>query len=302
MKALSRYNPDVPYSVISEDTTHIIVPLEVHDLTKGLAADFYSLLDDTHATARQEELLSLAVFHAEGLILAVDGDIDVLVTNILNAALASVGNNKEHPFYVFLVGNQTAGEIRDPVLGEELDTVRTWIAPLQASANPLLAKYGSALAAKVAEADQRIAELAVAEQALRMFKEIGGRKQLVARANALRAATYGTLTQMIDAQPDANLPADFADRVFRYERIRRRRKALTAADLQKQLVANEKEHAALMALLAATQEAEAAAKAARLKAKARPVEDALDAAKKKQDALQAEIAALQAKLTPALQL
>jgi hypothetical protein len=127
---------------------------------------------------------------------------------------------------------------------------------------------------KVAEADQRIAQLAVAEQALKAFKEIGGRKQLVDRANALRAATYGTLTQMIDAQPDANLPADFADRVFRYERIRRRRKPVTAADLQKQILSNEKEHTALVELLATTQEAEAAAKAAKLKAKAKPVEDA----------------------------
>jgi hypothetical protein len=301
MKALSRYNPDVAYGLMSEDTTHIIVPLEVHELTKGFAPDFYSLLDDIHATAKQEEALTLAVFRAEGLILAVDGDVDVLVTNILNAALASVGNNKEHPFYVFLVGDQTAGEIRDPVLGEELDTVRTWVAPLQASSDPLLAKYGSALDMKVAEADQRIAQLAVAEQALKAFKEIGGRKQLVDRANALRAATYGTLTQMIDAQPDANLPGDFADRVFRYERIRRRRKPVTAAELQKQIAANEKEHTALAALLATTQEAEAAAKAAKAKAKAKPVEDALDAAKKKQAAVQAEIAALQAKLPPATQ-
>lgn len=69
-----------------------------------------------------------------------------------------IGNDKEHPFYVFLVGQQTAGEIREPVLGEELDEVRTCVAP-QASSNPLLAKYGSALDGKVAEADQRVAGL-----------------------------------------------------------------------------------------------------------------------------------------------
>ena len=298
MKALTRYTHDVAYEIIAQDTTHIIVPLEVNELTQGFAPDFYALRDDIHATAQQEEALGFAVFRAESFVLSIDADIDSIVPPLLNAVLASVGNNKEHPLYVFLVGQKTVGEIREPVLGEELETVRTWIEPLQASPDPTLKSYGDALAKKVDEADHRVADLASAEQALKTFKEIGGRKQLVDRANALRASTYGAASRMIDDKPEANLPADFADRIFRFERIRRRRKLATVGEIEKQILANEKEHAALLARLATAQEAEAAANAAKQKAKAKPVEDALQAATKKQAALEAEIAQLQAQLTP----
>jgi len=153
MKALTRYAPDVSYATMAEDTTHIIVPLEVHELTKSFAADFYGVLDDIHATAKEEEALSFAVFRAESFVLSIDRGIDLFVPPLLNAVLASVGNNKEHPFYVFLVGDQTIGEICDPVLGVELETVRAWIAPLQAFSDPIVQTYGNRLASCALAAD-----------------------------------------------------------------------------------------------------------------------------------------------------
>lgn len=298
MKALTRYTLDVPYATLAEDTTHILVPLEVHELTKSFAPDFSSLLGDIHATSKQEEELRFAVFRAESFVLAVDRDIDLFVPPLLNAVLASVGNNKEHPFYLFLVGEETVGEICDPVLGVELETVRAWVAPLQSFSDPTVQMYGNRLAKKVAEADERVLVLTTAEQALKAFREIGGRKLLVDNTNALRASTYGAISRMIDDKPEANLPADFADRIFQFERIRRRRKPVTVKDLEKQLLANEKEHVTLLERLATAKEAETAAMAAKQKAKAKPVEDALTTATKKQAAIQAEIARLQAQLTP----
>jgi hypothetical protein len=298
MKALTRYAPDVSYAIMAEDITHIIVPLELHELTAGFAPDFYSLQDDIHATSRQEEVLSFAVFRAESFVLSVDRDIDGLIPPLLNAVLASLGNNKAHPFYVFLVGDQTVGEICDPVLGTELETVRAWVGPLQTFADPSVQTYGERLARKVAEADERVALLAVAEHALKAFREIGGHKLLVDRVNALRAFTYGSISRMIDDKPEANLPGDFADRVFEFERIRRRRRPVTVSDLEKQVLANEKEHTALLERLATAKEAATVARAARQKVKAKPVEHALSAATKKQAALQMEIARLQAQLAP----
>ena len=298
MKALTRYAPDVSYATMTEDTTHILVPLEVHELTKSFAADFYGVLDDLHATAKEEEALSFAVFRAESFVLSIDRDIDLFVPPLLNAVLASVGNNKEHPFYLFLVGGQTIGEICDPVLGVELETVRAWVAPLQTFSDPIVQTYGNRLAKKVAEADERVLVLTAAEQALKAFREIGSRKLLVDRVNALRASTYGAISRMIDDKPEANLPPDFADRIFQFERIRRRRKPVTVKELEKQVLANEKEHTALLERLATAKEAATAAMAAKQKVKAKPVEDALSAATKKQAALQAEIGRLQAQLTP----
>jgi len=298
MKALTRYAPDVSYAIMAEDTTHILVPLELHELTTSFTPDFSSVLVDIRTNARQEEDLSFAVFRAESFVLSVDRDIDGLVPLLLNAVLANVGNNKEHPFYLFLVGEKTVGQICDPVLGEELETVRSWVGPLQAFAEPTVQSYGVRLAKKVIEADERVAVLAAAEHALKAFREIGGRKLLVDRVNALRASTYGAISRMIDDKPEANLPADFADRIFRFERIRRRRKPLTVGELEKQLLTNEKERAALLERLGDAKVAATAAKEARRKAKVKPVVDALTVATKKQAALQAEIALLQAQLTP----
>ncbi len=296
MKALAVYAPDVAYKTMSEDTTHIIVPLETNALSQGFAQAFQDLLDTTRKTSIKEDDLLLAVARAEGYVVAVDADLDVIVLSILNAAEITFG--KTSALYLFLLGDQTSAQIREPVLDDELVTVKTWVVPLKACSDPALQAHGVALEKKIAEADLRVAELEKAEQELDAFRKIGARKQLVDSANALRTFTYGALNQLLNTPAGAALPSDFTDRVFQYERTRRRRRTFTSKDLEKLLATNEKERAALLIQIAEAKAAEEAAAKAKAKKKVKPIVDALGAAKKKAADLQAEIAALEAQVPP----
>ena len=296
MKALAAYAPDVAYKTMLEDTVHILVPLETNALTKGFAQAFNDLLATIHKTSAVEDDLVLAVARAEGYVVAVDADLDILVTTILQAAETVFGKNSA--FVLFLLGDQTGAQIREPVLDDELIAVKSWVLPLKTSIDSTLQAYGDALEQKIAQADQRAADLEKAEQNLDAFRKIGPRKDLVDSANALRTFTYGALNQLMSTPAGAGLPPDFIDRVFQFERSRRRRKAKSAKEIEKQIAAHDKERAALVAQLAeakAEEEALAKKKAAK---KIKPITDALDAAKKKAAQLQAEIAALEAQVPP----
>jgi hypothetical protein len=286
----------VAYKTLAEDTTHILVPLETNALTQGFAQGFNDLLDIIRKTEATEQALLLAIARAEGFIVAVDADLDVLVISILAAVEAAYG--KSSALYLFLLGDQTSAEIRQPVLDEELSTAKSWVGPLKSSSNPTIAALGIALEKKIIEADLRVSDLEKAEQELQVFRQIGARKQLVDSANGLRAATYGALNQLLSTPAGEGLPPDFTDRVFRYERARRHRKAVTSKDLEKRLVANEKEHGALLTQIAETRAAEEEAAKAKAKKKAKPIISALSAAKKKAAALQAQIEALEAQVPP----
>lgn len=294
MKSLAVYPLNVAYRTLSADTTHIWVPLETNASTQSFAQGFSDLLDKIRDTSTKEDALALDVARAEGFIVAVDADVDVLVTNILARAVAAFG--KSSKLYLFLLDGRTEAEIRAPVLDDELDQVKTWVGPLKSCSDTVLQGYGATLEQKIAEAVQRIDDLEKAEQALDQFRKLGGRKDLVDGANALRASVYGSLNQLLNTPAGAGLPADFADRVFEYERARRRRKAPTSKELEKMIADNEKEHAWLLTQLEETRAAEEAAAAKKAKQRAKTIEDALAAAQKKAAEVQAEIAALQAKL------
>lgn len=296
MKALAVYPPDVAYRTLTTDTTHILVPLETNSLTQGFAQGFSDLLNTIRDTSEKEDELALDVARAEGFIVAVDADIDVLVTNILDRASAVFG--KTSKLYTFLLGGETEAEIRAPVLDEELDKVKTWVNQLDNCGDTTLQGYGATLEQKIVEAEKRIDTLDKAELALDEFRKVGGRPDLVDGANALRASVYGSINQLLNTPAGAALPADFTDRVFQYERARRRRKKPTSKEIEKKITDNEKEHADLLQLLADTKAAEAEAANKKAKKKAKPVEDALAAAQKKAADLQAEIADLQAQLQP----
>jgi hypothetical protein len=296
MKALASYPPDVAYKTMSEDTTHIIVPLETNALSQGFAQAFQDLLTTIRKTWIKEDDLVLAVARADGHVVAVDADIDVLVVTILQTAKVVFGETSA--LYLFLLGGQTIGEICEPVLDDELDTVKSWVDQLKACSDPFLQAQGIALEKKIAEADLRVADLDKAEQDLDAFRKVGGRKQLVDSANALRSFTYGALIQLASTPAGAALPPDFTDRVFQHERSRRRRRARSIKALEKLLVTNEKEHGVIAQQIAEAKKAEEEVAKAKAKKKVKPIVSALGAAKKKAAELQAQIDALEAQVPP----
>ncbi len=87
----------------------------------------------------------------------------------------------------------------------------------EASPHPALAALAPVLVDLIARADAAIAQHLAADQALKDFDMLGGKKTLIDGYNVLRQTAYGQLAAIPHAHPNAMLPANFADRFFRHE-------------------------------------------------------------------------------------
>jgi hypothetical protein len=82
---------------------------------------------------------------------------------------------------------------------------------------PTLAALAPILVDLVAKADAAIANQLAAEQALKDFDLLGGKKTLIDGYNGLRQTVFGMLAAIPHTHPTAMLPGNFADRFFRHE-------------------------------------------------------------------------------------
>ena len=123
------------------------------------------------------------------------------------------------------------------------------------------------LVAVVAAADAAVAQQVAADQALKDFDTIGGKKTLVDACNAVRKTVYGALAALPHTNPAAMLPANFADRFFRHDAHAGVTALTNPKDVQAKIDALQKDVTAAQAHLADLT-AKAAAKTAQKKAEA----------------------------------
>jgi hypothetical protein len=186
--------------------------LKAHPLTAGLAAEYDALHSAWLKVMEQEIRLAEAVVTAEAMVRFADGRLDQLLTAIVSSVLSAVGNDRSAPLYVRLLGTQRPSDAKRPVLGEQLELMRSWIPTLAESELPALQRHAGELSTVVAQADRALADQQAAEHALTEFSESGGRQAFIAGFNALRQTTHAKLQQLTDQ--DSSLPEDFAEQFF----------------------------------------------------------------------------------------
>ncbi len=290
MANISTLAVNASYEALTGDISYTLVRCEARPLTAGLAPALLALLADITTCANAERMLVLEVERAEVKVFLCDEGIDGTVDAIVNTCLTITGGDRTVDPYAFYLKNTTPGDLKDPVLAEELETVRLWVVPLQESIHPSLAALSPTLAAQIEAADNAQAALDAANLTLRTFREQGARKTLVDTINAKRKVTHGALGEIAHSNPQLLLPIDFADRFFVHEV--RRRKA-TRKEMLAKLDAAHAEVAAVEAKLAKMDgdDAVAAAKLAAQKEKER--QQKVAAAQKKAEEAAKELAALQ---------
>lgn len=211
---------------------------------------------------------------------------------IQQAVLLETKNDRKAPLFLLYFGAKRPHELKRPVLGGQLETMRGWIHSLLASSNPVLAALGARVAHQVAAADVAVASQAKAEQQNRDFRTIGARKGLLDSLNAIRKAIYGKLSELPHASPAEHLPATFAEPFFRHDSggksapVTSAELAKQVSDLQSQLAAAEAQLAKALADDASVAKAKSDADAAAT-ALAQAEKEAADAV--------AKVAALKAK-------
>lgn len=279
-------------AVFLDEATYTHVRLQANPLTAALADDFTPFFSIWDVVNKQEIELRKDIIRHHALIGACDDDLDVIVDAVQQAVLLQTKNDRKAPLFRLYFGVKLPSELKQPVLGNQLEIMRGWIPSLQSSPSSVLSGLGERLQVKVAAADKVVASQAVAEQRNRDFRAIGERNDLVDNLNALRKATYGKLSELPHANPQEHLPATFAEPFFRHE-SGSKSAPLTTEALQRKVEEMQQGLAAAQAELAASVARDEAAAQARLEAEADSAE--LAKAEKEAAVAAAKVAALKAK-------
>lgn len=281
---------DEPLDEIDGELRHTEMTATAYSITAALATPFAPLRANLHKQKADEGTLTDNILLARALAFSADDDLNRLVDDTKNAVLALSNGDYQAPLYKQLFSGQSPSELKRPLLGSQLATMRTWIGPLGAAGNADLSAIATRLATAIAKADDAETKMALAHQAMDNFIA-GPRTTFINECNALRKLTYGKLGEIVHNNPE--LPSDFSDRFFMtnggsrapsiseltlsVERLRAKLKR------QEALLEAMKEKAALQ--VKARQEAELAERKARL-----------EAAQKRAAEAAAEVAKLQAEM------
>jgi len=192
--------------------------LRAHSVTQSLAATFEALL--AAWTPLHQKELELADKADDTVIEAnaVDGELNAFAHHTSNTLLELTGKNRNHPLYLHFFGGKPLHLFTRPILAGQLEAMRHWNPSLAQSGHASLATLGGDLTALIDKADAVVAARATAEQALRLFREIGERKQFIDEVNAARKEVHGALSTL--PHKHTGLPARFADGFFRRDKAR----------------------------------------------------------------------------------
>ncbi|MDI3286864.1 hypothetical protein [Polyangium sp. 15x6] len=259
---LRTFDTDIAPLPVREHLIYSLGMCENHVLAKQHVVVFSTLLDHWQATFAQFLALQDKISRAEARIDACDDTLDVFVDDVADALLYGNNDRTSAEFRSFF-GSKQPHEIKRPILGEELETVRAWISALKNSPKPLLVELGARGEVLVANADQAVTALGLAQQEFRTFRLTGGYSQFIDAVNTGRKTVYAELGKLRHQPEGKGLPADFADQFFRHEPRRNKKQTVEAvrARIAALMAELEKETAALAALEAKAKGAEEAEQA-----------------------------------------
>jgi len=281
---------DTALTTILEHSVYTLTRLEAFPLTEALAAPYVAFQKAWATTSALELEHTVAILRAMALVMVADDDLDLLVDRASNVLLSLTGNDRSAPLYKQYFGDKRPSEFRRPVLGAQLDAMRTWLPSLKASPHPALVTLGNELEPKILTAEKAKDSLAAAHQANRVFRATGERRALIDHFNAIRKDTYGKLAALPHTHPELNLTGSFPERFFK--RVSAPKPADTPLSSEELLAQISEAEGALRSLRDQLTEASAREEEeATAKAKKSTKEADLKALKAKRKELDAEIAA-----------
>ncbi len=211
----------IPYEASMTDildaASYTLGQLASHPLAATYTPKFDAFLTDWTTANQARTALVIAAAKAQGAVEGADAALDNFVDLLDRTLLIVVKNDRTAPQYQSFFGDKAPYLLKRPILSDELTTCRAWVPTLQASTIAALSALAPQLITVVAAANTAVAGKLAADQALKDYDTIGGKKALVDEFNALRKTVYGALAALPHQNPTAMLPGDFADRFFPHE-------------------------------------------------------------------------------------
>lgn len=269
--------------------------LRAHALTLALAQRFEELLAEHSVVHQQELALGDALDEAIVVAHSADQELNAFATRVSNTIRAITGNQRTGALYKHFFDGEPLHIFTRPLLGDQLAAMHVWVSSLTQSEHADLQALGAELPALLEKADAAALAKRDAEQAKRLFKEVGARKKLIDDVNAARKETYGALAKLPHQHP--GLPSRFADGFFRRDRVRKEGEP-TIESVSATIASLQDEIAEQQALLAQLQQEQAEAKAAAEEQARLALAAELAEIQKEIEEKQKQAAALQAALQP----
>ncbi|TKC95197.1 hypothetical protein [Polyangium fumosum] len=204
---------DEPLDDVDEELCHTQKHLEAYPETAAFAEAFAALRGELRARKAEEDALRDAIVFSKALMVAADDLLNALVDETKKAVLAAFDQDYQAPLYRQLFERQSPSDLKRPILGAQLETMRVWVGPLGASNVLSLGAIAQKLSLAIGKADDSITKTSLAEQAMDTFVA-GPRTALVNDVNALRKLTAGQIGELVHGSLEGKVPGDFADRFF----------------------------------------------------------------------------------------
>ena len=228
------------FAELLDESSFTLGQLRSHPLAAIFAPQFDDFQTQWLTASAACTALAIGLGKANGVLSATDDAIDDFLDLLDRTLLSITKNDRSAPQYAFYFGQAAVHVLKRPIHGDELATVRGFVQSLQTSPHPGVAALAPVLVTLIAKADAAIAAQADADQALKDFDMLGGKKALIDSYNVLRQTVYGQLAAMPHANLTAMLPASFADRFFRHESRRGVAALRNPKDVQAKIDAHKK--------------------------------------------------------------
>lgn len=285
-------DPDEPFDDIDDELAHTCLFLLACPLTTALAAPIAALRAELPGVRALQAQHTDAVQAQEAKSLFIDDEGNTLVDEVKVAVLAWVKGSYQAPLYKQLFLDKSPTQLKKPVLGGQLDQMRTWPAILASNGSPDLDALGVRTATFAVHGDAANASLASAQTKLDTFLS-GPRAAYVDKVNAARKLTYGKLAELAHSQPAGAFPSGFPERFFLYDTSGR---AASTSDVERTIGRLQKKLARHQGVLTALNEKQATAQKSKHDAALADKQGKLAAAQKKAADAASELAALEAEV------
>lgn len=278
--------------LIRENLIYTQTRLSAGTLTGKLASPFVDLLSDWGKVFAQELQLHDARVTAGAQIDVIDEQIDILVDRLSGVLLVRTGQDRAHPMYRHYFKTGRPSDVKRPVLGRELETVKAWVPSLVASMDTELKALGQELDKQVQAGEKAEAAWREASEKMAAFRMLDERKAFLDKVNRVRQAAYNELQQIRFSPQGRGLPPDFASGFFQ----RRSEVSPKLEALKEALAERERDVAELKVKIAAMEAEQSAAAQARVASERLEKEAQLREEEADLAALQARVNALKTEL------
>src|SRR5512132_3558068 len=202
-------NPRSSLLALLGDIRYTLSRVKGDPLASQFFPGFQELREEWGAVQAQEIENQEDLSEAQAAVDMADVRLDAFASRVSAAVLRLVKEDRSHPLYLHFFGDKSESVLSRPKVGIELLDMRPWLTTVENSPHPSLQAMAAELGLLILAADKALTVRDAVKTRIRTFYDVGTRRHLFDRCNALRKSTHASLDKA--AQEKGGLPSNYAD-------------------------------------------------------------------------------------------